>query len=288
MVIDLISQNAEEQLLSLIELASRGDHRGVLHFAGSKLVFTPTEEDVLLTVRPVLESMPAAIYFFCNGDIVITWKGLQGRVLEPLCARLYERYAPLASEKLHRYFDLLAQGEELRLLCKSHLDAPPPKTAVQASGPTGPAPPPTGNVLEFSENQLRQFRRAKPARLSRALPEMLVVEDQAFSAKLLLNMLGRTYRTYLAGNAEQALELYSQHAPDIVFLDIELPDMNGHALAAMLRRMDPQAYIVMVTANNYTQDVLRAKENQVKGFVAKPYNKQKIEGCIEKFRHERS
>lgn len=184
----------------------------------------------------------------------------------------------LRLEQLHSYFDLYAQGEELRLLCKQYIAAAPPAKLEPV-----PAPVAVSESLQITEQQILQFRRAKAARADRLHPEILVVEDQAFSARLLLNMLRRTYHANHAADAGEALELYSLHAPDIAFLDIELPDMNGHALAQALRILDPQAHLVMVTANNYAPDVLRAKENQVKGFIVKPYTKQKIDETIAKF-----
>lgn len=287
MVIEVVSQDAEQRLLSLVEQESSGAGAGgVLQFQASKLAFQPTQDDVLLTVRPTLSDKHGGLYFFRNGDFVVTWKGLQRSSLEELCARLYERYAPNAPEKLHSYFDLYAQGEELRLLCKQYIAVD--HTAAALMPAAEPSTAASSQSLQITERQTLQFRRAKTTRASRPHPEILVVEDQAFSARLLLNMLGRTYRVNHAANAGEALELYSLHAPDIAFLDIELPDMNGHALAQALRILDPQAHLVMVTANNYAPDVLRAKENQVKGFIVKPYNKQKIDEAIAKFRKGRS
>ena len=59
-------------------------------------------------------------------------------------------------------------------------------------------------------------------------------------------------------------------------LDIELPDLSGHALATLFRQTDPDGFISMVTSNNYLKDVEQARENNVQGFVVKPYTKQKI------------
>jgi two-component system chemotaxis response regulator CheY len=286
MLIDIINHDAEKALLSLLEKANRQNIAGgALHFRCSRLEVTPGEEDFLLTIRPVLTDKSAAVYFFKNGDVVVTWKGMQKTTLEDLCHRLYERYAPTAAEKLHAYFDLQAQGEELRLLCKRGMAH---TSAAEKKSVSMPPSSQSGQLLKFSDKQIALFRTAVLARKRRDKLEMLVVEDQAFSNRLLVNMLNQNHRTHAAVNAVQAMEYYCDHAPDIVFLDIELPDLDGHHLAAMIRSLDPQAYIVMVTGNNYAQDVLRAKENDVKGFIAKPYNKLKIDGSIEKFLQERS
>lgn len=286
MVIEVVSHDAEQRLLSLVEQESAGTGAGgVLQFQASKLVLQPLQDDVLLTVTPILRDKSAGLYFFRNGDFVLTWKGLQRASLEELCARLYERYAPHAAEKLHSYFDLYAQGEELRRLCKQYVGVGAEAAATpQRELEPAAAVETVSESLKITEQQILQFGRAKTARARRLHPEILVVEDQPFSAQLLLTMLRRTCRANHAADAGEALELYSLHAPDIAFLDIELPDMNGHALAKALHILDPQAHLIMVTANNSASDVLRAKENQVKGFIVKPYNKQKIDEMIAKFR----
>ncbi len=93
---------------------------------------------------------------------------------------------------------------------------------------------------------------------------------------------------YSAANAEQAVALYAEHVPCITFLDIELPDANGHQLAAFIKQHDPESFVVMVTGNNYEKDVAQARANNVQGFIAKPYSKQKIMESVQKFMNQRN
>ncbi len=143
------------------------------------------------------------------------------------------------------------------------------------------------STAQFSFEQLALFRISKVARQHRELPEILIVEDQPFSSKLLKSMLDQEYVTHVAASAGQAWMLYATHAPEICLLDIELPDMSGHNLAKIIRSIDPEAHIIMVTANNFLEDVTRAKENGAKGFIIKPYSKQKILDAVHKFKRER-
>ncbi len=141
--------------------------------------------------------------------------------------------------------------------------------------------------MEFTEEQLQHIRKYGNERLTCKVPTILIVEDQEFSRKLMEGLLNKSYVCYSAANAAQALELYADNIPCIVFLDIELPDCSGHELAAFLKKHDPQSFIVMVTANNYTKDVMLASENKVQGFIAKPFSKQKIVAGIEKYINDR-
>lgn len=278
MVIDIVRQDAEQRLLSLIEREGQQNNWGVLHFQSSRLLSTPSEDDVLRTVRPALEDKHAAIYLFHDGDIVITWSGLLKATLESLSSRLYDRYSPDREQELHHYYDWQAQGEDIRLLCYQKIQYMPAYISVPDSGRARPSTlkPPT-------PAQQKIFNAALEARAKRKGMEIMVVEDQLFSRKLLLSLLGRLFKTCSAADAETALELYYSEAPDMVFLDIELPGVSGHELAAAVQKLDPQSYIVMVTANHLLEDVERARENGARGFIAKPYSKGKIMRSIEEY-----
>jgi two-component system chemotaxis response regulator CheY len=286
MLIDIINHNAERRLLSFVEDNTHWSGAwGALHFECSKLPDLPNEENILLTVRPVLENKHAAIHFFNDGDVVITWNGTQKTTLEHLCSRLYERYRPHGDETLHHYYDVQAHGEDLRLLCKRRIDRLSPSKNTPDDPKKHPSPP-TQFALELTPAQIALFSAAARERKQRLSPEVLIVEDQSFSTKLLRGMLERSHKIHTAANAEDALELYLAHAPDIIFLDIELPGVSGHQLAAIIHKLDAQAFIIMVTGNNHADDVVRAKQNGARGFIVKPYSKQKILEAIQKFLHE--
>lgn len=138
-------------------------------------------------------------------------------------------------------------------------------------------------TLSFTKEQLLRIRQFNSERRLLPIPTVLVVEDQNFSRSLMEGMLRRNYICSSAANAGEAIELYGEHPPCVTFLDIELPDMNGHDLAAFLKKHDPESFIVMVTANNYEKDVIQACMNNVQGFVAKPFSKAKITQYIDKY-----
>jgi CheY-like chemotaxis protein len=138
-------------------------------------------------------------------------------------------------------------------------------------------------ILERMPAKAAHFRIAQSTRQTREKLRILVVEDQLFSQKILLELLHHDYIVDVASGSKEGLNLYLEHAPDIAFLDIEMDGENGHTLARFLKTLDPAAYIVMVTGNNSVEDVALAKSNHVDGFVVKPYNKQKILACIETF-----
>ncbi len=142
-------------------------------------------------------------------------------------------------------------------------------------------------LLEKMPARIAHFRIAQNMRRVREKPVALVVEDQLFSRTLLNEMLRHDHETCLAASAREGLHLFLENAPDIVFLDIELIDENGHSLARVMRAIDPDIFIVMVTANHAAEDVALAKSNNVNGFIAKPYSKQKIAEALAQFNASR-
>lgn len=135
-------------------------------------------------------------------------------------------------------------------------------------------------TLFFSEPEIKHIQRMAIERRKLPQPVILVVDDQDFSRKLLMEMISRNFTCYAASSVQQAVSLYAEYVPNIVFLDIEIPDVNGHDFAKFIKKYDPTSYIVMVTANNYEKDIIRARENKVQGYIMKPYSKQKIMDAI--------
>lgn len=112
-------------------------------------------------------------------------------------------------------------------------------------------------------------------------PRVLVVEDNEFSRRLLTGALGPGLDILEANCGEAGLAEYAMNAPDMVFLDLDMPGIGGHETLNLIRALDPEAYVVVVTANNFPADVKRAVDHGARGFVAKPYARAKILRYIE-------
>lgn len=69
---------------------------------------------------------------------------------------------------------------------------------------------------------------------------------------------------------------YVEHAPDIVFLDIHLPDMDGRELLKQIREFDGDAYVVMLSGDSLPRNVIETKKAGAAGFITKPFNKEKV------------
>lgn len=127
------------------------------------------------------------------------------------------------------------------------------------------------------------FEIAIKGRSLRKKTKILVVDDQEFTRELLRGILLKDYAVYTASCGKGALSTYIAEAPDIVFLDIEMPDLSGHEVIQQIVKLDPESYVVMLTASKAVSDVKLAGMEGAKGFICKPFNKQKIFDIIKNY-----
>lgn len=121
------------------------------------------------------------------------------------------------------------------------------------------------------------------ARPKRERKVILIIEDQIFSQKILINCIGPNYTVEVASDSITGVKMYLKVVPDVVFLDWHLPDINGIEFLKQIKKVDPYAYIVMSTANNTSTCVNEALSNGAKGYITKPYNKEKIHKNLEAY-----
>ena len=101
---------------------------------------------------------------------------------------------------------------------------------------------------------------------------VLLVDDDRTTRRLVKAQLKDRCDVIEAPDVSQGITSYNAFQPDIVFMDIELPDGNGQDLLAWMLRNDPGAFVVMFSGHSQSDNVLKAVESGAKGFVAKPYN----------------
>ncbi|WP_102797455.1 hybrid sensor histidine kinase/response regulator [Bowmanella denitrificans] len=107
--------------------------------------------------------------------------------------------------------------------------------------------------------------------------QILVVEDDPINqevAKAMLSSLGLL--CLLADSAEQAFELMAQFEPDAVFMDMNLPGMNGLQAASLVRKKHPKLPVVMLSADLHLRDIAGQQQAAELDFLSKPMEKQAI------------
>ena len=119
------------------------------------------------------------------------------------------------------------------------------------------------------------------------MPTALIVEDEPEANKLLAMLLQlRGYKTISAFLGEEALEKIREHSPDVVFLDLMLPDMNGHDVCRCLKASGTDSHIpvVIVTARLTAENRIESFEVGADDYVPKPYTPDQIFEALEQSR----
>lgn len=126
------------------------------------------------------------------------------------------------------------------------------------------------------DTQFKLVEGHERLRAKRERPLILVVEDDPSTNLLLTTLLSREVEAHAAHDAVSAVEAYKRLVPDLVFLDIGLPDMDGLHLLERIKDGDPHACVVMLTANAFKQNIENAMKLGAKGFLAKPFTREKL------------
>ena len=101
---------------------------------------------------------------------------------------------------------------------------------------------------------------------------VLIVDDEIGVRESLKIILNNDYEVFLAKNAEEAFSQIKEHAPDVILLDIILPDLDGLKVLERIKQNDPNIIVVMVTATMNEKTALEAKRLKANSYVTKPFN----------------
>lgn len=114
--------------------------------------------------------------------------------------------------------------------------------------------------------------------------KILVADDSVIIRTKLVNMLEALGHKVVAqaGTGLEAIEKFSQERPDLVTMDITMPDMGGIEATRIIIDADPQAYILILTSHAQEDIVKEAIDAGAKGYVVKPVTQKKMEQRIKK------
>ena len=116
------------------------------------------------------------------------------------------------------------------------------------------------------------------------MKKVLIVDDAAFMRVSIRNIVSKNGFEVVgeAENGAVAVQKYAELQPDIVTMDITMPEMDGLEALKAIRKMDPGATVIMISALGQESMVRDAVLSGAKGFVVKPFKEETINAALAK------
>jgi len=113
---------------------------------------------------------------------------------------------------------------------------------------------------------------------------ILIVDDAAFMRMMIKDILTKNGYTVVgeAPDGLQAIEKYKALSPDLVTMDITMPEMDGITALKEIRKIDPHAKVIMCSAMGQQAMVIDAIQAGAKDFIVKPFQADRVIEAIKK------
>lgn len=206
-----------------------------------------------------------AIVITPNQDLLLFSRERDLKIFQSVCLQLGSTTDQMLA--LHNLFH--DQKAVLTMLAAMTAGAPPCSLITLPEG-------------SFSETAAlgAVFNEVKHQRRARSPQHVLVVEDDAVTRRVVTGLFKHDCAMITAQTAQEAVAEYLLYAPDIVFLDIGLPDRNGIDVLHELIACDPDAYIVMMSGNSHIDTMTASLTAGAAGFIAKPFQRDRMRSYI--------
>lgn len=120
-------------------------------------------------------------------------------------------------------------------------------------------------------------------------PTVLIVDDNDMTRTLLRGIL-RTEHYEVIGEARNgvvAVEMAARLRPQLLCLDLNMPEMDGLTALAHIKTAHPNTQVVVITSSNNAADVKEAIARGASGFIVKPFNSAKVLDTLERLVRQR-
>ena len=113
--------------------------------------------------------------------------------------------------------------------------------------------------------------------------KIVMIADDDMYIRLVAKMgIGTAAAVQEVAHGNEVVPAYKQFAPDVLFLDIHLPGVEGLALLQQVLTIDANAYVIMLSADSSLENVQTALRQGAKGFLTKPFTREKLLDYIDK------
>ena len=186
--------------------------------------------------------------------------------------------------KKRRYADLIQSNSALlqSLLDDMLESGSAPQTAAPQRKPeerreTVAIPPAPADTPDDAINLYTTPPKDRGAR-----PTLLVAEDNESNYFLISSLLEDDYNLLHAWNGREAVDMFAEHRPDLILMDINMPLMDGYEATRNIRQLSQTVPVIAVTAYAFSSDRMRIMESGFNSYVSKPINADRMISEIER------
>lgn len=108
------------------------------------------------------------------------------------------------------------------------------------------------------------------------MKSVLIVDDEVGTRESLRMILKNDYQVFLAKDAEEALLQFKEHSPDVILLDIILPDLDGLKVLEKIKQKEPEAIVIMITATRTVKTAVEAMKLGAYDYITKPFDTDEL------------
>lgn len=116
--------------------------------------------------------------------------------------------------------------------------------------------------------------------------KLLIVDDEPLVRRGITSLVDfpalNIGEVYEAANGQEALTIFREHSPELVLADINMPRMNGLELAEVIRGMNPDTRIAIITGYDYFDYAIKALKIGVEDYILKPVSRKDVTQVLRK------
>jgi signal transduction histidine kinase/CheY-like chemotaxis protein len=132
---------------------------------------------------------------------------------------------------------------------------------------------------ETEESHEKAIEHAKQV-VSHQMFTILIAEDNESNYLLFKSILGKEYQLIHAWDGVEAVECYKKFQPNLILMDINMPNMNGYEATREIRKLSATVPIIAVTAYAYSSEKEQILNSGFNSYIAKPLNASELNGQI--------
>ncbi|MDD6896544.1 MAG: response regulator [Prevotellaceae bacterium] len=140
----------------------------------------------------------------------------------------------------------------------------------------------TGETTHSNPVITRTLRSTPVTDMSK-LKLVLVAEDEECNYELVKNVLANRYRLIRARNGVEAVTMNEDEHPDLILMDIRMPDMDGIDATRIIKEVRPDVPVLALSAFALSDSISQAKEAGCDEFIAKPFKVEEFLAILEKY-----